>query len=156
MEQQNKSRFVFVAELDGHIAGYVTLVRKAKNGPFQASELPEVADFNVFEKYQKQGIGSSLLAAAENKAEQFSSIITLGVGLHKGYGAAQRIYVKRGTLPDGSGVWFENKNVDSGEACMNNDDLCIYMSKNLKNTNIDYYIRIGGTMNVGKKLCSRG
>lgn len=39
---------------------------------------------------------------------------------------------------------------------MNNDDLCIYMSKNLKNTNIDYYIRIGGTMNVGKKLCSRG
>lgn len=42
-----------MAELDGHIAGYVTLVRKAKNGPFQASELPEVADFNVFEKYQK-------------------------------------------------------------------------------------------------------
>lgn len=131
LDQQNEIRYVFVAELEEEIAGYVTVIKKAKHGPFQESELPEIADFNVFEQYRKKGIGNSLLDAAENKAVQFSSIITLGVGLHPGYGAAQRIYVKRGYLPDGSGVWFENRNIESGEACMNNDDLCLYLSKSL-------------------------
>lgn len=132
LDQQNKIRYVFVAELDEDIAGYVTVAKKVKHGPFQESELPEITDFNVFEQYREKGIGNSLLDAAENKAVQFSTIVTLGVGLHSGYGAAQRIYAKRGYLPDGSGVWFENKNIDNGEVCMNNDDLCIYLSKKLR------------------------
>lgn len=132
LDQQNKIRYVFVAELDEDIAGYVTVAKKVKHGPFQESELPEITDFNVFEQYREKGIGNSLLDAAENKAVQFSTIVTLGVGLHSGYGAAQPIYAKRGYLPDGSGVCFENKNIDNGEVCMNNDDLCIYLSKKLR------------------------
>ncbi|CAM3237412.1 GNAT family N-acetyltransferase [Vagococcus fessus] len=129
-EQETKKRWVYVALLDGKVAGYVTLVPLAKEGPFKG-KYPEIVDFNVFETFQKQGIGNRLLDEAESQAKDFSKVITLGVGLHKGYGPAQRLYVKRGYIPDGSGVWFNNKNAEMAEPCLNNDDLALYLSKNL-------------------------
>lgn len=131
LEQTNGERFVFIAEETNEVLGYVTLLPQAKEGPFRAAELPEIADFNIFEKYQRQGVGHQLLAAAEEKAKTFSSVVTLGVGLHPGYGAAQRLYIKSGYLPDGSGIWFENQNLAMGAPCRNNDDLVLYLSKEL-------------------------
>lgn len=129
-DQEIGDRIVLVAEKNKEIIGYVTLLRFAKNGPF-SNFYPEVADFNIFEKYQRMGVGNKLLEEIENCAIQFSNILTLGVGLHKDYGSAQRLYVKRGYIPDGSGVWFNNKNLDINESCLNNDELIIYFSKNL-------------------------
>ena len=69
---------------------------------------------------------------AEKIAAGYADIVYLGVGLHSGYGSAQRMYVKRGYIPDGSGVWHGN------EACVpyaeysNDDDLMLYMSKSLR------------------------
>lgn len=55
-------------------------------------------------KYQKRGIGNKILEVAEKLAKQYAGLVSLSVGLHYGYGTAQRIYVKRGYIPDGSGV----------------------------------------------------
>jgi len=55
----------------------------------------------------------------------------LGVGLHPGYGAAQRLYIKQGYVPDGSGVWFQNKQLKPNERCVNDDELVLYLSKKL-------------------------
>ena len=46
---------------------------------------------------------------AEEIAATYADIVYLGVGLHSGYGSAQRMYVKRGYIPDGSGVWYQDK-----------------------------------------------
>ncbi|MGX7198723.1 GNAT family N-acetyltransferase [Enterococcus nangangensis] len=129
-EQVLGARIVLVAEIPTELAGYVTLIKVASHGPF-ANLYPEVADFNVFKKYQKLGIGNKLLENIEQKAKNFSNIITLGVGMHSGYGAAQRMYVKRGYIPDGTGLWFNNKNLAEDEPCLNNDDLVIYLSKSI-------------------------
>lgn len=43
---------------------------------------------------------------AEEIAATYADTVYLGVGLHSGYGSAQRMYVKRGYIPDGSGVWY--------------------------------------------------
>lgn len=43
------------------------------------------------------------------QAAETSDTVCLGVGLHSGYGAAQRMYVLRGYVPDGSGVWYEGR-----------------------------------------------
>lgn len=85
----------------------------------------------MLEKYQKHGIGSALLDAAEKAAQAFSPTVTLGVGLHAGYGAAQRLYVKRGYIPDGSGVWYEGKPAVPYGPCINGDGLVLYFSKSL-------------------------
>ncbi len=120
---------VFVAQKQDHIAGYCILYPKARSGPFKG--IPEIADFNVFEPHRRQGIGTALIDAAENAARLVSPTVTLGVGLHAGYGDAQRMYVKRGYIPDGSGLWYQDKPLKPHASCQNDDDLVLYLSKKL-------------------------
>ena len=68
---------------------------------------------------------------AEQIAKEYSDVVYLGVGLHSGYGSAQRMYVKRGYIPDGSGVWYQDKVCEQYAACNNDDDLVLYFSKRL-------------------------
>jgi predicted N-acetyltransferase YhbS len=128
-EQENNKRQVFIAEVDGSIAGYVTLLPNDKEGPFANKNIPTVCDFNVLIKYQRQGVGSALMDKVESAAKETSDTICLGVGLYTNYGAAQRMYVKRGYIPDGSGVWHQNKNLPPYAECRNDDDLVLYLSK---------------------------
>lgn len=104
----------------------------ASAGPFTGRGIPELTDLIVFIRFQRRGIGSRLLEAAEKAAASSGSAVTLGVGLHSGYGPAQRLYVKRGYIPDGSGVWFRDQPLDPYADCRNDDELILYMSKKLK------------------------
>lgn len=128
LEQKSKEREVLVAEIDGAVAGYITILPIAKQGPF-AEIYPELSDFNVFEPFQNQGIGNLLLEEAERRVKLISNKVTLGVGLHSGYGPAQRLYIKRGYIPDGSGVWYRNQPLEMNDTIQNNDDLVLYLSK---------------------------
>lgn len=128
LEQESGEREVLVAEIDGAVAGYVTILPSAKHGPF-AAVYPELSDFNVFKPFRNQGIGSQLLEEAENRVKFFSDKVTLGVGLHSGYGPAQRLYIRRGYIPDGTGVWYRNQPLEMNATIQNNDDLVLYLSK---------------------------
>ena len=128
LEQKSKEREVLVAEIDGVVAGYITILPIAKHGPF-AGMSPELSDFNVFEPFRNQGVGNQLLEEAEKRVKFVSSKITLGVGLHSGYGPAQRLYIRRGYIPDGSGVWYQNQPLKMNDTIQNNDDLVLYLSK---------------------------
>lgn len=130
-EQNADKRNVLVALCGGSIAGYLTLLPNDPHGAFADKNIPTVCDFNVLKKFQKRGIGTALMDEAEKLAAQTSNTICLGVGLYKDYGTAQRMYVKRGYIPDGSGVWYENRNLPPYEPCINSDDLMLYMSKKL-------------------------
>ena len=116
----------------GHPAGSVYVYLTVKEGPFKGKGWPIIVDFSVLEKYQRKGIGSRLMDAAEQAAGQYADTVCLGVGLHDGYGSAQRMYVKRGYIPDGSGVWYQDKPCIQYETvCTVDDDLILYMSKKL-------------------------
>ncbi|MBF1112094.1 MAG: GNAT family N-acetyltransferase [Streptococcus sp.] len=127
-EQESGEREVLVAEVEGAVAGYITILPCAKQGPF-AGMAPELSDFNVFEAFQNQGIGNLLMEEAEKRVKLISNKVTLGVGLHLGYGPAQRLYIKRGYIPDGSGVWYRNQPLEMNATIQNNDDLVLYLSK---------------------------
>ena len=123
-------REVLVGEVEGAVAGYITILPDAKQGPF-AGMAPELSDFNVFEPFQNQGIGNLLLEEAEKQVRLISDKVTLGVGLHSGYGPAQRLYIKRGYIPDGSGVWYQNHQPAMNAVCEDIGELVLYLSKNL-------------------------
>ena len=131
-EQRRGERTVLIADCQGETAGYITLRPTASAGPFAGRGIPELTDLIVFIRFQRRGIGSRLLEAAEKAAASSGSAVTLGVGLHSGYGPAQRLYVKRGYIPDGSGVWFRDQPLDPYADCRNDDELILYMSKKLK------------------------
>lgn len=131
-EQENRKKLVIVAEVDGNVAGYVTLLPFAKVGPFANMNIPEIVDFNVLIKYQRKGIGKKIMDISEKLAKQKSENVSLAVGLHSGYGSAQRMYIKRGYIPDGSGVWYKEKQLEPYTQCENDDDLILYFLKSLK------------------------
>ena len=133
LQHQAEGRCVsFVAEYQGCVAGYVNLYPHSIAGPFVDCGYPEIVDLGVLEKFRKRGIGKALLDVAEEYASRTSDTVQLNVGLHSGYGSAQRIYVKRGYLPDGSGAWYRKSPCEPYSACCNDDDLVLYMSKKLR------------------------
>jgi len=119
------------AEYQGVPAGYINVYPHSVWGAFGRQGLPEIVDFSVLEKYRKKGIGSKLMDTAEKIASGYSDIVYLGVGLHAGYGSAQRMYAKRGYIPDGSGVWYQDKVCAPYAPCENDDELVLYLSKKL-------------------------
>ena len=130
LEQECGEREVLVAEVKDALAGYITILPSAKHGPF-VEIYPELSDFNVFEPFQNQGIGNLLMEEAEKRVKLTSDKVTLGVGLHSGYGPAQRLYIKRGYIPDGTGVWYQNHQPAMNAVCEDIGELVLYLSKNL-------------------------
>ena len=129
--QTEGKSIALVAEYKGNIAGYINVYPNSEWGAFANKGYPEIVDFGVLEKYRRQGIGSKLMDIAEKIASEYSNIVYLGVGLHHGYGSAQRMYVKRGYIPDGTGVWYGEKICEQYADCCNDDDLVLYMSKTM-------------------------
>lgn len=57
--------------------------------------------------------------------------IGLGVGLYADYGAAQRLYVRRGYMPDGAGLTWNNEPAEAGAMVRVDDDLLLWLHKPL-------------------------
>lgn len=124
-----------VAEYKGKVAGYVNVYPNSVWGAFANSGYCEIVDFGVLEKYRCHGIGSKLMDVAETIASQYADTVYLGVGLHSGYGSAQRMYCKRGYIPDGTGVWYGEEVAEPHKEYCNDDDLVLYFSKKIRNHN---------------------
>ncbi len=134
LRHQEEGRCVcLTAEWEGEPAGYVSVYLSPIEGPFADKGWPEINDLCVLQKYQGKGIGRALMDAAEALAARYSNTVCLSVGLHAGYGRAQRMYVLRGYMPDGSGVWYRGKPCTPYDTVYtNDDDLVLYLSKDLR------------------------
>jgi GNAT superfamily N-acetyltransferase len=130
-EQEAGTRHALTAVWDGRPVGYVTLLLDVKTGTFAGTGIPEIRDFNVLMAFQRRGIGNALMDVVEEIARKEHPVVGLGVGMHAGYGSAQRMYVKRGYIPDGTGIWYNDAPLEKYAPCVNDDDLVLYMMKEL-------------------------
>jgi ribosomal protein S18 acetylase RimI-like enzyme len=132
-DQAEQKCISLTAVYKGHPAGYINVYITGQGGAFSGKGWPEIVDFGVLEKDQRKGIGSKLMDVAEQIAGQYADTVWLGVGLHNGYRSAQRMYVKRGYIPDGTGVWYQGKPCEQyATKIANDDDLVLFLSKQLK------------------------
>lgn len=131
-DQKSGKAISLVAEYSGKPVGYINVYPNSAWGAFGKKGYPEIVDFGVLEKFRNHGIGTALMDTAEKLAAEYADIAYLGVGLHSGYGSAQRMYVKRGYIPDGSGVWYQDEICKPHGECRNDDDLVLYFSKKLR------------------------
>lgn len=109
------------AVLDGRAVGYLSV--------YQTDNGPELIDFGVLECCRGRGIGTKLMDTAEELAFAQSDIVRLSVGLHSGYGSTQRMYIKRGYLPDGCGAYYDATVCTSYESYPLDDSLLLRFSK---------------------------
>ena len=124
-----ETRFAFV---DGAFAGYLNVLWRSNYPPFAEARIPEVNDFNVLPAYRRHGIGTALMDEAERVTVTRSLIIGIGVGMTADYGAAQRLYVRHGYVPDGRGLMTHERPVVYGENVAVDDHLVLYFTKQLR------------------------
>lgn len=117
---------VLVAEWDEVFAGYLKICWNPEYAPF-----PEIQDLNVLPKFRRRGIATALMDKAEALISEQSDAVGIGVGLHPGYNAAQRMYVLRGYVPDGKGVTWQGKYIKEGQDLIADDDLVLHFIKAL-------------------------
>ena len=129
-QQLQGKRTVLVAFLNNEFVGYLTICWQSEYPPFRQANIPEIKDFNVLPTFRRQGIGTQLMGEAERMITQRSAIVGIGVGLYVDYGAAQRLYVKRGYIPDGKGLVSHDRFVKPGDQVAVDDDLVLYLTKN--------------------------
>lgn len=131
-ESQAGSRTVLIAETEnGAFAGYTTIVWQSHYPPFLEANVPEIVDFNVLIKYQRRGIGSALMDAAEALIAQRSNTAGIGFGLMHDYGNAQILYTKRGYIPDGRGIFSHGRWLKDGDKLTLGHDVALYLTKSV-------------------------
>ncbi|MBX2834277.1 MAG: GNAT family N-acetyltransferase [Micavibrio sp.] len=130
--QDQGERQVFIISVDGAAAGYTMLSWSPKYPLYRSLGIPEIQDLNIVPDYRRRGLAGGLIAHCEGlvRGRGFEHI-GIGVGLDASYGAAQRLYVQMGYVPDGNGVTYDRVNVRFGEMRPIDDDLSLMMVKGL-------------------------
>lgn len=130
--QEDDLCLALVAVCEGKIAGHVFVYKSLKWGCMGDSGLPGIADLKVFPAYRRRGIAGSLMDAAEQWAAKYCGRIWLEVCLNSEYGAAQRFYVRRGYVPDGKGMYYQEKIAPTDAICRNDDELTLCLIKEMR------------------------
>jgi ribosomal protein S18 acetylase RimI-like enzyme len=126
------TRTCLVATVDEEFAGYVTINWRPTYPGFSELGIPEIQDLNVLPPFRRRGIASRLLDLAEAQTARGYCAVGIGVGLHAGYNAAQRLYVLRGYIPDGRGVTYRDQYVGQYVQVILDDDLVLHLTKQLR------------------------
>ncbi|MDF2958515.1 MAG: acetyltransferase [Paenibacillus sp.] len=122
-------RITLLAFYEGRFAGSLHLLAKSHYPYFAENGIPEINDFNVIPTLRKRGIGNALMDSVEKIALERYGIVGIGVGLYESYGNAQRLYAKRGFIPDGRGIMYHQQPVTPGSQACVDDDLNLYFTK---------------------------
>jgi len=129
------TRDILVITCDDQSAGYCLLNWEPKYGLYKKLNIPEIQDLNILPQFRQQGLATALINHCE-KLALAKGLTQMGISfaLDASYGAAQRLYVKLGYVPDGNGVTYDRSFVRAGDFHPVDDDLCLMMVKDLATT----------------------
>ena len=131
--QQDEGQIVLLfSEGDGDYLGHVKVVWESEVPYFSENGIPEIQDLIVVPTHRRKGIATQLLERAENIIRRRSGVAGICFGLYADYGAAQRLYVLRGYVPDGNGVVYKDAYVKPGQRVIVDDDLVLCLTKRLE------------------------
>lgn len=114
------------------VLGYVAIVWESNYEGFRKLGIPLLHQISVAQPHRRQGVATRLMDAAEELARD-RGVGTLGitVGLFDEYGAAQRMYARRGYVPDGRGACRDKRPLRQGEQVTMDHDLIMWLTKDL-------------------------
>lgn len=132
VQLHQKGDIVLLIALDGdQYVGHCKIVWEPHYPYFRQNNIPEIQDLNVVEAYRRRGIASQMMDVAEAIIKERSTIAGIGFGMHPGYGPAQRMYIRRGYVPDGHGMAYHDEYVQHGDQVTVDDDLVLFLIREL-------------------------
>jgi GNAT superfamily N-acetyltransferase len=121
-----------VGRLGSVVAGLVTVRWTSRNRAFAEQGIPLVHQLSVDPELRRLGVATALLDAAEQlAASRGCGQIGITVGLFDVYGPAQRLYARRGYVPDGRGACRGQVPLRQGETVEVGHDLILWLTKDL-------------------------
>lgn len=132
LEAQERGELVLlVARDDEELLGFLKVAWESGYPHFRDAGIPEIQDLNVVLARRRQGVATRLMDRAEEIIRPRSAVAGIGVGLHPGYAAAQRMYVLRGYVPDGRPLTYDDEPVKEYQATVLDDSLTMHLIKEL-------------------------
>jgi GNAT superfamily N-acetyltransferase len=120
-----------LAYLNDEPIATVTVRWRPNYPPFRDAGIPFIQNIEVRYDLRGQGYGGRVLEAVEQLIAQRSSKAGICVALFDDYGPAQRLYAKRGYVPDGRGACHRFMPLRRGETITLSDDHLIWLVKDL-------------------------
>jgi len=121
-------RVNFLATHSDDIAGFITI------GMSLEKNMPYIKTLEVFKPYRRRGVATRLMDVAEDHiAQNMGGEVVLWVPLNEKFGPAQRLYAKRGYIPDGSGALKDGIPIKRGET-VTFDNVLLCLVKRLKSS----------------------
>lgn len=131
--QKMGTRLVFIGCVDGQDAGYCMLAWQPNYAFYRKMDIPEIQDLNVLPEFRRLGLARFMIDHCEHLAREMGKThIGIGVGMDPSYGAAQRLYVQLGYVPDGNGLTYDRKTIVKGEFRPVDDDMSLMFIKDLQ------------------------
>jgi GNAT superfamily N-acetyltransferase len=109
----------------------VTIRWQPNYPPFRAAGIPFIQNIEIRYDLRGQGYGSRVMAAVEDLIRQRSSKAGTCVALFDAYGPAQRLYARRGYVPDGRGACHRFTPLQRGDTITLDDDHLLWLVKDL-------------------------
>jgi GNAT superfamily N-acetyltransferase len=113
------------------LVGILTLRWQSHYPPFRDAGIPLIQNIEIRWERRGQGLGNVLMEHAERYAAQRVPRIGICVGIFDAYGPAQRLYVRRGFIPDGRGVCRDHTPLREGDTLRIGHDLLLWLVKEL-------------------------
>lgn len=133
IRQKKGASDIYLAVQGDDIIAYGVLNWQPKYGLYQKLGIPEIQDLNVSRDHRQKGIATAIIEHCEKVAKSKGcDQMGISFGLDASFGAAQRLYIKLGYIPDGQGVTYDRQYVLSGESKPIDDDLCLMLVKDLR------------------------
>jgi GNAT superfamily N-acetyltransferase len=119
----------WVAIHQDKIVGIVSLSWVSDYEPFSQEHIPEICTICVLPDHRRKGIATALLNRVEPIALKKARQIGISLNLAPCCNFSQRMYVKRGYIPDGNGLFYQKQPLTPQQQICIDDDLCMYLIK---------------------------
>jgi GNAT superfamily N-acetyltransferase len=115
------------------VIGIASILWESNHARFAEHGIPLVHQLAVAGPFRRQGVATMLMDAAEDLARRHGTAeLGITVGLFDDYGPAQRLYARRGYLPDGRGTCRSQQPLTRGTQVTIDDDLILWLTKDLR------------------------
>jgi GNAT superfamily N-acetyltransferase len=115
----------------GRLVGIVTIRWQCRYPLFRERQIPLIQNIEVRYEDRGRGLGGRMLARAEQEIARRSPLAGLVVGISEDYGPAQRLYARRGFLPDGRGLCRQYTPLKVGDVVTVDHDLLLWLVKDV-------------------------
>ncbi|OPJ64892.1 hypothetical protein [Clostridium oryzae] len=121
---------IIIAQWLEDFAGVLVINWQSEYENFKEREIPEISDIRVVHKFMRSSVYDELMDEAEKRIFQKKDTAGIGISLAAEYSQTHILCIKRGYIPDGTGIYKQNKQLQLGQQIIFDEKLKMYMIKN--------------------------